>query len=179
MSIDWYLPVASPTSFLPNFFTQAKESAEEELLDIQKKTAGIGIYRSIKEFVQHNIPTGYSVYVNKVNYESPETADHVDDFPYNYGLLLTKDDEFLPPSPSAAPIVKWSKGVRGTKEVVIPSYVTDKITYFYCCVSDKCRRKGFNIKLLLALAKERRDEMVIRHLKEEHWSALIQVNDYK
>jgi len=158
---------------------QAKQSAEEELLDIQKKTAGVGIYRAVKEFVQHSVPAGYSVYVNNVNYDSPETADNVDDFPYNYGVLLTKDEEFLPSSPTVAPIVKWSKEVRGTKEVVLPPYVTDKITYFYCCASDKCRRKGFNIKLPLALSKERRDEIVIRHLKEEHWSALIQVNDYK
>lgn len=140
-----------------------KKSCEEELLEMQKSTAGIGVYKS-KANVQ--IPEGYSI---------PDTSDipqdlNINEYPYNFGIVMKRDNV----TDKLFFLCCGNNDCRG---------VGKKPTILDIIIMKKNAKKDYYLpkqlyKSMIPEEKELRYVHVDEHLRLKHWNQLIQIKEF-
>lgn len=140
-----------------------KKSCEEELLEIQKSTAGIGVYKS-----KHNveIPEGYLI---PEEAELPPDLD-INEYPYNFGIVMKREDV----TDKLFFLCCGNNDCRG---------VGRKPTIIDIIIMKKNAKKDYYLpkqlyKPMIAEEKQLRYVQVDEHLRLRHWNQLIQIKEF-
>lgn len=139
-----------------------KQSCEEELLELQKSTAGVGVYKS-KANVQ--IPDGYTI-----PNELPPDLD-INEYPYNFGIVLKRENItdklfFLCCGNDDC------RGIGRKKPNIIDIIIKKKNA-----PKDYYMPKRL-YSPMIPEEKELRYVLVDEHIRLKHWNQLIQIKEF-
>lgn len=140
-----------------------KKSCEEELLEMQKSTAGIGVYKSKTNV---SIPDGY--FLADVN-DLPSDLD-INEYPYNFGIVMKRENV----TDKLFFLCCGNNDCRG---------VGKKPTILDIIIMKKNAKKDYYMpkqvyKPMIPEQKELRYVHIDEHLRLKHWNQLIQIKEF-